>query len=145
MKTPLAYSIVPMAPSKRTSDSGSMRRCKAVVVICRPEQSEGPACCSRGEVQVLRCAQDDSCCFPNFCSRPLDPDSCCYPLDPDTLARRSYRIVLRLWMVHVNRRRALLRNELKRRRQLHAQLRFGGQELEELLVIFQVRTGAQSP
>src|SRR6478672_10339428 len=31
MNTPLAYSIVPIAPSNRTSDSGSMRRASADV------------------------------------------------------------------------------------------------------------------
>src|SRR3954469_19792616 len=66
MNTPLAYSIVPIAPSNSTSDSGSVRRASAGVVIevsggttneCR---SDACALCSaHGVVLGLRVVHDD--------------------------------------------------------------------------------------
>src|SRR5437763_580488 len=54
-------------------------------------------------------------------------------------------IVLGLWMVHDDRRRALFRHELERARELHAQLALGRKNLEELPVVLQVGAGAVAP
>src|SRR4051812_33262209 len=51
-------------------------------------------------------------------------------------------VVLRLRMVDDDRRRALLGDELKGARQLHAELGFGGKQLEDHPVILEIGTGA---
>src|SRR6266567_9225367 len=91
MKTPLLYSIVPIAPSKTMMRSGSRRR-------------------SRRDIR-------------------LSP----------------HRVILRLRMMHDDGRRALLRDELERAGQLHSELALGGQELEHLRVVIQIRTRAIAP
>src|SRR4051812_6374262 len=54
-------------------------------------------------------------------------------------------VVLRLGMMHDDRRGALLRDELERARELHAELALRRQDLEELRVILEIGTGAVAP
>src|SRR6478752_4403114 len=91
MNTPRLYSIVPIAPSKTTIESGSRRR----------------------SIVVTRSA--------------------------------SHRVVLRLRMMHDDRRRALLGDQLEGARQFHTELAFRRQNLEQLRVVLEVRAGPVTP
>src|SRR3954463_3491336 len=62
-----------------------------------------------------------------------------------SLRRGAHRVVLRLWGVHDPRRRALLGDELERRRQLHPERFFRGQQPEELRVILEIGAGTVAP
>ena len=57
----------------------------------------------------------------------------------------AHGVVLRLRMMDDDRRRALLGNELERARQLHAELAFRRQDLEQLRVILEIGARAVAP
>src|SRR4051812_47601677 len=61
------------------------------------------------------------------------------------LCLASDRVVLRLGMMHDDRRRALLRDQLECARQLHPQLALRRENLEQLRVILEVGTCAVAP
>src|SRR6185503_16181935 len=130
MNTPLLYSMVPMAPSKTTMAEGSRRR--SMFTACHPpERSEWRICSyeRRSQAQIL----------DSFAALGREDDHC------GALLRPPHRIVLRLWMMHDDRRGALLGDQLKRARELHAELALGRQNLEQLGVILEVRTRTIAP
>src|SRR4051794_22427194 len=117
MNTPLAYSIVPIAPSNSTSESGSTRRASA------------------GEVMSASSAE---CGMRSAGCGTRRSDSC-------ALRCRAHGVVLGLRVMHDHGGGALLGNELERRRELHAERLLGGKELEQLRVILEIGARAIAP
>src|SRR5688572_9697358 len=118
MNTPLAYSIVPIAPSNSTRASGSTRRASAGEVMSASDETM---------VRIADCGV-------------REPTS-----DSRALRCRAHGVVLGLRMVHDHGGGALLGDQLERRRELHAERLFGGEKLEQLRVILEVGTRAVSP
>src|SRR5690348_11861581 len=110
MKTPRWYSIVPIAPSKRTMRSGSTSRLRREFCVILSEAKD----------RLLTHRE----CGWLAALRRLTP----------------HGVVLRLRVVHDDCGRALLRQELERARQLHPELTLGGEQPEDRGMIVEVRT-----
>src|SRR6187431_1744496 len=117
MNTPLAYSIVPIAPSNSTSASGSTRRASA-----------GEVMSASGETMVRGCAGAGTRWS-----------------DSRALRCRAHGVVLGLRVMHDHGGGALLRDQLERRGELHAERLLGGEQLEQLRVVLEVRARAVAP
>src|SRR6476661_64920 len=140
MNTPLAYSIVPIAPSNRTSDSGSMRRASADVDMGGYAGMRGCGDAGLRNCRVIPSERSES---RDLHLRNASIDWSGY--GSSSLRCRTHGVILGLWVVHDHRGRALLGDELERRRQLHPERLFRRQQLEELRVILEIRARAVAP
>src|SRR2546423_10881003 len=104
MKTPLLYSIVPIAPSKTTT------------------------CCGSSSRVINGFSGNRSLCFSR-----------------SARAGAANRVVLRFWMVDNHSGRRLLRHQLKRFGELHAERFLCREKPEDRNVVIEVRTGAIAP